>query len=194
MSADGVKKFIAAIDLVFPAPQFDGDKMRQAAWVQLMTSELGAAEDEVLIEAAKLIRRTRNPKKDGRFFPTPQECLEACREVAETMERSRTPLLEHKSKEVPYHARITLARDLMKSPMGKSAVREGWGPAMFHFCVNNMRVPAGREVEDCKRSTKEFERAYAECLNGDHPFGGPLGRLAENMLRKARELMGEKAA
>jgi hypothetical protein len=195
MSAEGVKKFIAAIDLVFPAPQFDGDKTRQAAWVALMTRTLGGSDDGVLSEAASMILRTRNPKKDGRFFPTPQECITACHEVAEEMERRRAPLLlENKTAALPYHARVRLARDMMQSPMGRAAVKAGWGSAMFHFCVENQRMPTGREAEECQREAREFDRVYAQCLTGDHPLGGPLARLAENMVRKARELMGEKAA
>ncbi len=189
MSADGVKKFIAAVDLVFPAPQFDGDKTRQTAWVAVLSSTIGGCSDDLLGEAAGIILRERDPKKDGRFFPTPHECTKACNAAAAAIERKRTPLLTAPP-EVPYDARVRLARDLMQSPMGKQAKREGWDTTMYHFCVDNMRVPGGKEVDECKRDARKFVAIYEECLKGDHPFGGPLARLAEGMVRKARELMG----
>jgi hypothetical protein len=192
MSADGVKKFLAAIDLVFPAPQFDGDKMRQAAWQQLMATTLGGTDDHVLAETAATILRTRNPKKDGRFFPTPQECLEAVQEVAGRLERAKTPLLAAPT-EMPYEARCNLARDLMQSPLGKMANKEGWGTRMYHFCVEHQRVPGGKEVDQCKQEQRHFDAAYKECLQGDHPHGGPLAKLAEGMLKKARDMMGKAA-
>jgi hypothetical protein len=194
MSADGVKKFLAAIDLVFPAPQFDGDKMRQAAWQQLMATTLGGTDDHVLAETAATILRTRNPKKDGRFFPTPQECLEAVQEVAAKMERQRTPLLEHKAQDVPYDARTALARDLMQAPLGRQAHREGWDTTMFHFCVEQMRAPQGKEIDACKAEARAFAAARDKLAKGDHPLAGPWADYAAKMVAKARELMGEKAA
>jgi hypothetical protein len=193
MSADAVKKFLVAIDLVFPAPQFDGDKTRQAAWQQLMATTLGGTDDHVLSETAATILRTRNPKKDGRFFPTPQECLEAVQEVAARLERERTPLLAA-PKELSYETRNSIARTLMQAPMGRQAVKEGWGEAMFHFIVEHQRMPDASEAFECKRASREFKAEYEQLLKGDHPQSGPLARLAEGIIRKARERMGEKVA
>jgi hypothetical protein len=193
MSANGVKKFIAAIDLVYPAPQYDGDKTRQAAWVALYVNTLGKTDDDVLTETAATILRTRNPKKDGRFFPTPQECLEACQEVAEEMARRRTPLLE-KPKELSY--KTNMARMLIQAPLGQQAKREGWDTTLFHFVVDNQRLPQGGEIEACKAKSRAFKATYEELVGkpDSHPNAGPLARWAENMMRKVRERMGEKAA
>lgn len=185
MSSDGVLKFIATIELDFPRPKFGGDDDMENAWVASRVRSLGGWNDEVLAEAADVIMRTRNPRKDGRFFPVLQECEDACREAAAAIERRRAPLLAPPP-EIPYEARIKLARDLMQSPMGNLAKREGWGTSMFYFCVNNMRVPGGREIDQCKREAKEFTALYEDCLRGAHPLGGPLSRLAENITSKAK--------
>lgn len=193
MSAEGVKKFIAAIDLEYPAPQYGGDKTRQKAWLALMTRTLGGWDDEVLCEAAALILRTRNPKKDGQFFPKTSECEEACHEAAEIVERRRTPLLEQKTPERSYGEKIELARQLMQTSLGQEAIHAGWGQSMFQFCVEHGRAPSAEERHCCRRSAKEFQAAYEHCLRGQHPLGKPLARLAESMTRKARELMEKPA-
>jgi hypothetical protein len=193
MSADGVKKFIAAVDLIYPAPQYGGDRARQGAWAMLYVQALADASDEVLAAAAQEILHRRDEKKNGKFFPSIKECLAATHEVAERLERARTPLLEA-PKEIPYEARCNLARDLMQSPLGKLANKEGWGTRMYHFCVEHQRVPGGKEVDQCREEQRHFDAAYKECLKGDHPQGGPLAKLAEGMIRKARDVMGGKAA
>jgi hypothetical protein len=194
MSADGVKKFIAAVDLIYPAPQYDGDKMRQGAWLSLMVQTLGGCSDEVLAAASAHILRKRDPKKDGRFFPTLNECIKITHEVAEEVERAKVALIEHKTPEVSYERRIALARDLMQSPMGQKANKEGWGTVMFNFCVEHMKAPQGQEIEDCKRSAREFEATRERCAKGDHPLAKTWTKYAEDMVAKLRERMGEKVA
>jgi hypothetical protein len=193
MSADGVKKFIAAVDLIYPAPQYDGDKMRQGAWLSLMVQTLGGCSDEVLAASSAHILRKRDPKKDGRFFPTLNECIKITHEVAEDLQREKAPLLIGKQ-EVPYERRVALARDLMQSPMGQKANKEGWGTVMFNFCVENMRAPQGQEIEDCKTSAREFEATRERCLKGKGEMSKAWADYAEKMVAKIRERMGEKAA
>jgi hypothetical protein len=194
MSAEGVKKFIAAVDLIYPAPQYDGDKMRQGAWLSLMVQTLGGCSDEVLAASSAHILRKRDPKKDGRFFPTVQECIKITHEVAEEVQRSKVALLEHKTPEVSYERRIALARDLMQSPMGQKANKDGWGTVMFNFCVEQMRAPQGQEIEDCKRSAREFEAERERCAKGEGKMSKAWADYAEKMVAKVRERMGEKVA
>lgn len=194
MSANGVTQFIAALDLLFPAPQFGGDRARQMAWAKTYSVALCNTDDELLAAARDRFIRTRDPREPKQaFFPSIAECLEVIREVGEERERRATPLLE-KPAEMPYDARIALARDLMQSPGGRQAVRDGWGEAMFHFAVEHQRVPAGREVDECKASARQFKAACDQLLKGDHPLAGPWAKYAQGMVRKARERMGEKVA
>lgn len=190
MSANGVKKFVAAIDLVYPAPQYDGDKTRQAAWLGLLTQTIGLKSDEVLAEAAAIIMRTY----DGRFFPTPKHCLAACEEAAAAIERRRTPLLEHKAPEMRYEAKVALARDLMQHPIGKQAIKDGWGQVMFNFCMKNQRAPSGSEIDACKREAREFNSVYEGLLREQGTLASSLARYAESIVQKARDHMQGKAA
>jgi len=188
MSADGVLAFIATVELHYPRSKFNSDETMEGAWVASMVRTLGGWDDSVLAGAAALIIEERDPKKDGRFFPVPKECTDACKAVARKLSLAETPLLAHQP-EVSYESRVSLARDLMKSPMGQLAKRENWDMRMYHFCVENMRVPGGEEIDECKRDARKFAAIYEECLKGKHPLGGPLARLGEGMVRKARELM-----
>jgi len=189
MSANGVKNFIAAVDLLFPAPQYGGDKARQAGWVALYTSELGGYPDDVLASVGKKIIRERK-REDGAFFPEVSVIREMCEEKMESLRA--LPLLPSPDK-VSYTARANLAADLMKSPLGKQATKDGWELSMFHFCVDHMRAPSGKEIEDCKRKSDEFKAEYEKCLNGERGNGRLWANIAEGIVRKAREAM-EKSA
>lgn len=195
MSADGVKKFIAAVDLIYPAPQYDGDKVRQGAWLSLMVQTLGGCSDEVLAASSAHILRKRDAKKDGRFFPTLNECIKITQEVAEDIERLKVALLEHKKPDVPYDRRCVLARDIMQSPLGQQAKRECWDTTMFQFCVEHMRAPQGREIDTLKRTANAFKAEYERLLKAgcEHPFSNPLTKLADGIVRSARRNMGDAA-
>ena len=193
MSAEGVKKFIAVVELHFPRPQYDGDETRQTAWVASIAGTIGGYSDEVLNAASHKILRDRVPKRDGRFFPVPSECEEVCKSVAKTLQAEKTPLLADMRKQMPYGARCDLARDLMQSPLGKQARREGWGEAMFYFCVQHAKAPIGKEIDECKKTSKAFADEHERCLRGDREHGRSLAAWAESIRNNARKLM-EKSA
>jgi hypothetical protein len=192
-SPAAVKKFIAVVELHFPRPKFDGDEQMEAAWVQTIKLAAKDYSDEVVGSAGERILLTRNPKRDGRFFPSPQECIEAFDKAAAYRQQQATPLLE-KPPELTYEEKTNLARDIMQAPLGLKAKKEGWGVSMFQFVVDHQRAPQGSEIDACKASARDFAAAKARLANGDHPLSGPWARYAENMVRKARELMGEKVA
>jgi hypothetical protein len=188
-SPKAIKTFIAVVELHFPRPKFGGDEVREGAWIASMTRVLSPFDDDVLEDAAVRILSTYG----GQFFPKPVECTAACQKSLEVKRLSEPQLLIGKA-EMPYEARTKLARDLMQSPLGQKAKREGWDVSMFQFIVDNQRAPEGQQIESCKASAREFAAAKDKLSKGDHPLAGPWARYAENMVRKARELMGEKAA
>lgn len=195
MSANGVKNFIAAVDLVFPLPQYGGDKSRQAGLIALYTSELSGYPDDVLAQVGKeIIRETKPEDGDSRFFPSVGKIRERCDRVMESKRALETPLLAS-AKEPPEYApeRFALARDLMKTPLGKQAQREGWGPAMFQFCVKNRKAPSGKEIDACKATDKQFRDEYERCLKDKAPHMQAWARVAENIVNKAKELMEKPA-
>jgi hypothetical protein len=190
MASDvAVEKFIAVVELHFPRPKFVGDEQMEGAWLKSMSKVLAGYSDEVIAAAAERILTTRNPKKDGRFFPSPFECTEACDKAAAYRQQAATPLLA-KPPELTYEEKTNLARDIMQAPLGQKAKREGWDTTMFHFVVENQRAPQGSEIDACKASAREFAAAKDRLTKGEHPLSGPWARYAENMVRKARELMG----
>jgi len=191
MTERAVHQFIATVSLHFPRPKFNGDEVMEGGWMASMNRILGKYPDDVLASAADRIVFDRSTK-DGRFFPLPSEITAICNEIMESKRALETPLLKA-PENVPYTARASLAADLMKSPMGKLATKEGWDLSMFHFCVDNMRAPNGEEIEECKRKAAEFKAEYERCLKGERGNGRLWANIAEGMVRKAREAMGRPA-
>lgn len=192
MSAEGVLRFVAVVELHFPRPKFNDDERMEAAWLASMQRSLGGYDDDVLSEAAQRILRDRSPKKDGRFFPVPSECEDACKEALKLKRARETPLLAS-PQNVPYEARANLAADIMKSPLGVRAHKEGWDVPMFHFCVDHMRAPSGKEIDECKRHSDEFAAERDRCIKGERKDGKTWASIADGIVRKAREAM-EKSA
>lgn len=194
MSDVAVARFISTVALHFPRPKFAEDTVMEAAWVASMNRVLGGYSDEVLAEAAHRILRDRVPKKDGRFFPAPAECSDVCSDVARALRAKETPLLANPAAQMPYAARCELACDLMKTPLGIQARKEGWDTAMFYFCVANAKAPMlAKDIEECKRSSRAFKDEVERCKRGERELGGAWARYAESMVRKARELMEKPA-
>lgn len=187
MSASGVKNFIAAVDLVFPAPQYGGDKARQSGWLALMTNELGGYPDDVLAAVGKRIVTERKPD-DGRFFPLPSEIIPLCDEIMQQRKGREMFQIGHDKAE-----HYDLARDLMKCPLGQQARKEGWDASMFYFCVKHGKAPSGKEIDECKANSKEFTATYEELLRGGHPLARPLAGLAEAIVTSARRDMDKPA-
>jgi hypothetical protein len=78
---EGVKKFIMLVGAHFPRQKFVGEEEREALWLRSMGEILGGYADDVLMEAAANIVKTRDPKEDGSMFPKPVECIRACETV-----------------------------------------------------------------------------------------------------------------
>ena len=66
--------------------------------------------------------------------------------------------------------RLKLASDLMNTPMGKQASKEGWVGCLWSFARRNSRLPQqGKEVEECKQDAKGVDEAYATLVRGPKP-------------------------
>ncbi len=184
-SPKAIKQFIAVVELHFPRPKFGGDETQEGAWMASMTRVLRPFDDDELADAAvRLLSSYR-----GQFFPKPADCTDACDKAREVKRLAHPPLLIGKQ-EMPYEARAKLARDIMQAPLGKQAKREGWDTTMFHFIIDNQRAPEGREIDDCKRKSREFKATYEALLKpGSHPDAKPFTVWAENMMRKVRKDM-----
>jgi hypothetical protein len=188
-SPKAIKQFIAVVELHFPRPKFGGDETQEAAWMASLARVLSPFEDDELADAAVRLLSTY----EGRYFPKPVECTKACQKAREVKRLSQPQLLIGKQ-ELPYEGRAKLARDIMQAPLGQQAQREGWDTTMFHFIIDNQRAPQGQEIDTCKAKSREFKNTYEQLLKpGSHPDAGPLAVLAEGIVRKAREDMGNAA-
>lgn len=188
-SPKAIKQFIAVVELYFPRPKFDGDETQEAAWMAILARVLSPFEDDELADGAVRLVSAY----EGKFFPKPVECTAACQKAREVKRLSQPQLLIGKQ-EMPYEARTKLARDIMQSPLGQQAKREKWDTSMFHFIVDHQRAPKDREIDECKARSRAFAAESERLKKGDHPLAGPWAKYAADMVRKARELMGEKAA
>lgn len=201
MSQLGVAKFIAAVALHFPRPKFNDDEGMEAAWMASMNRVLSHYSDDILADAAVRILSKRNPKKDGRFFPSPSECTEVCDEAAEVKRLRETPLISTAQRDPSPWAgwRITLADDLMKSAPGLQASCEGWGLAFHTFCRENGRAPELHEFGQCRQARRNLDVGMQILHADEDAFArGPLMQLGQKMLKRNEEFKaqanGEKAA
>ena len=185
MSANGVKNFIAAVDLMFPAPQFGGDKARQSGWFALMSSELSGYPDDVLSEVGKKIIR----EETGQFFPKVAKIREHCDAIMESKRALERPLLPAPKELHPFAVeRFDLARDLAKSPIGKQANRDGWGTEFFQFCVEHMKAPKGNEIDACKVKARKLKAEMERCQK-EPGVTQAWARYAQRMVDKDKEFM-----
>lgn len=195
MSQIGVAKFIAAVGLHFPRPKFNEDETSETAWMASMVRCLGGYDDEVLEEAAGRIIATRNPKRDGKFFPVPSECTAFCEQACRALNMAATPLLEKPKSDEWSPDRKKLADDLVSGELGKRAVREGWLGMLHVFCRRHARLPTSEhEIAECRREAVAFNRAYEDCKNGNGGEAGEqLVELGESMMKRRQELVGKVA-
>jgi hypothetical protein len=86
--------------------------------------------------------------------------------------------------------RLKLATELVMTPLGKQAAKEGWVGTLWSFARKNSRLPTqGKEVEDCKRASTGFDEAYAICVRQQHnPLMAALERLGAEMLKRRHDL------
>lgn len=183
-----ISKFITELALHFP-PKHARPEL-ETAWLKSMAEALRGTSASVLEDAARRIIQTRKYTS----FPLPAECRAACADAAD---RQRT---RADASALPGFAcgrsegdgwtteRLKLAYDLIKTQLGKQAAKEDWILAMWHFCRKQQRLPAGHEIDRCKKEAREFDEAYTEALRGIGPCSQAVVKLGDSMLAKRKEL------
>lgn len=197
MSGTGVAQFIAMVSLHFPRPKFGGDEVMEGGWMSSMTLALSKYSDDVLREAAQQILLKRVPKKDGAFFPAPSECIAVCNTIANQhfKDEEKSRLLPGPNPDSWSDDRLALAFDLMKSELGRRAVREGWLQSLYTFCRKNMRLPKGNEIEVCIADGRIVQQVVEEFQNGEpNQFNAAIVRWGNTMLEKQDELARKLAS
>jgi hypothetical protein len=187
------KVVIAFADRVlqhFPPFRWDDDK--EAAWAETMVRELSGFPDDVVERAGREMVRTRKKPQT----PLVSECIDACLDAKrwiEAQRQSETLSVEHDSgvNRDWTTERLKLANDLMVTPLGKQAAKEGWVGALWSFARKNSRLPQqGKEIEGCKQAAKDFDAAYALCVrgHGDARVSAALEKIGGDMLKRRHDL------
>lgn len=165
-------------------PPFRWDEHQEKAWAETIVRELGGFSDAIVDRASREIVRTRkNPKT-----PMVSECIAACSEAKKWIEgeqQSRSLAVDHgvnpENRDWTTE-RLKLASELMNTPLGKQASKEGWVGALWSFARKTSRLPQqGKEVEGCKQTAKGFDEAYAVCVRGVKPNDPTKAHLAPMM-------------
>lgn len=190
MSAEAVGKFVSIIATSFPIKRWENES-DEALWLAGMVSDLAHFGPDVLTKAANDIRRTRQPKRDGAFFPSPSECIAACEKAKRSLDLEtlgRTMLTVNKEPSGFNPDRHKLALGLLGTELGVEAVKARWHGALYDFIYRNARMPNGSEVDAVKRASREFFDAVRACENGQAgELSVPLARLGNNIAKRRED-------
>lgn len=195
MSTKGVLKFIDDLSVNFSFRR-DWDEEREKNWSTLMVRELGGFHDEVLARACREIILTRGKRPNEQWMPTIAECLKACREAQFMVDGEKNegrlklsagPL---EKKFAPWSdERMKLANELVMTPQGKRAAKEGWILSLHHFIRENGEAPRTAAEEDkLRRAAQYFDERYRVCLNGGFSQAAMLVEMGTKMLKRREEL------
>ena len=81
-----------------------------------------------------------------------------------------------------------MAHELKHTDVGRQAAREGWIVAFWHFCRRNQRVPAGREIDQCRQDSEGLEELYTQAMKGEAgPFSKQVAKWAGDILDKRQK-------
>jgi len=144
-----VPSFVSGLVVHFGEPKFDvpdADKKNALSrWLKDMVRNLGGFNSGVLEKACEIIIATRK----YRSFPSLYECKEACIDAQEWLDNQRLAIEEKKQPKVPPQwapTRFDMADQLIQSPLGRRAAKEGWILSLHDFCRNHLRLPEERHV------------------------------------------------
>jgi len=176
-----VTKFIAIVGVHFPMPNFK-DEETEKTWLKSMVRVLGSYDADVLAEAAhRIVTTTRTDKYRGPRFPLPADCVAVCEDIVRVKAAGTRPLIAGPSVDPWTKDRFALANDLMRTEMGRTAAREGWVLALWHFAWANARLPAGGELTAIKAAAAGLHEAVSICEAGQ---GGACSKALANLGRQ----------
>lgn len=151
----------AALQVFAPATW---DEEQEQTWTGYVVPEIEGMADEIIEAGTKQMLRRRK-RKDG--MPSVAEVIEYCEEADRWIKQKQgKENLQIEQPFVPHGAwtgdRKQLADELIRTPLGKQAAKEGWIGVLWDFCRNQQRLPQqGKEVEELKRESKAVDAAYA---------------------------------
>lgn len=173
------------------------EEYQEQAWANSLLTELSGFTSEEIKHAQREMVRSRKPNMPKP--PMVSECIASCSEARRFLESTRNegklPAMASPAASFGWSSeRVGLAYDLMKTPLGKEACREGWQLAMWEFCREHQRHPARNEIEQCRRTTREFDDTYRDLSAASERVGhmkNPLMELAKSFLEKREKIKAE---
>lgn len=189
-SENDVRKFVMAVGVHFP-PLAQGDEAD--VWMASMARVLGRMETHVLSAAAALIIETRNPKRDGKWFPTPSECIVACdtaRQRIENDKRGSKPLLSHGERDQSPWAswRCDLADTLIKTPMGERAAAGGWIVTLWNFCREHGRLPSEEQARAMAVSAGDIPKLIEDLESDPNALAQMCARWGRSFVERRQQM------
>lgn len=187
-TSDEVNQFVMAVGVHFP-PLAQGDDAK--VWVASMERVLSRMEPKVLAKAAEIIIATRNPKRDGKWFPTPSECIAACDQArADLALENRAPLLSHGNRDQSPWAswRQDTADMLIKTEMGKRAVKDGCILTLWNFCRENGRLPSEDVYAQMIRGADKTLELIERIANETDGVAQACARFGQTVLERRKQM------
>lgn len=188
MSSKDALEFLDRILKNFPPYNWTED--RQKEWVTSVVREVGRMPRDVLMRAADEIVRTRKAVRT----PVVAELVEACKEAKYWVERESSkdglPLDKDDVRKFALWSdeRLRLANDLVMTPVGKAAAKEGWIRGLHDFIREHARMPAENEIVRLRIAARDFNEEYEKCLRGTGPLMKSLAELGGKMVKRGEEL------
>ena len=186
MSKTAAANFIDSVLLHWPPYRWDEEQ--EGSWTKSMIVELRGFGPPVLDKAITTMVRSRKDRRTPSIAECVQACVEAKRWIDIESGKQDLPIAQQKPTGEFTDDRVRLANDLVMSPLGKQAAKEGWIGALHAFCRRKLRMPLGAEIAACKQEAKDFDRLYAECVKGRWPQARMLEKVGAAMLQRRHEL------
>ena len=180
--SDPQKSFIEPMLAVFDGPPGGNP----GEFFASLTEDLARFSDDHLAASARSLRSSRK----YRTFPTIAECLDAARNaVVPGSSSSQSQGYGNQDHNLEWQQKLEAFR-LCRNPVGYRARKEGWIVAMFDFCREYGRAPAGREIEICIEQARASVAGMEECRGT--PIYASLVSLRRAMIaRREKEIFGD---
>lgn len=167
-------KFLDALMRHFSLPKSMDGKAQD--WMNDYNEALSFYSDAVLEFAAKkLIFAERTSKS----FPTPAECLKACKEIHADFAK---PAPRPKRHDEWSPEAIKEADRLMKSAIGRKSAEEGWQWALWDFLRRQQRWPNAHEAERLRAHSAQVNAETTEFLASEEAAGRMINPATKRLL------------
>lgn len=162
---DVIVNFLQPLARQFTMPK--GAATDPEAWQFDYVDALEKYTDSLLSQAARQIIRSR----DSRTFPLVAECVRACHDLLETFAQPdlQKPIEDKHNPEWSDNRRH-LADRLFACEMGREAVKDGWGWALWDWLRVHGRHPDRYEAEEIRTKGMANSKRFWDAISNPPPI------------------------